>query len=195
MIICSNIEQLDGRVKNMTDTDVTVLVDIKKTLDRNPDARQREIAQGTNLSIGMTNAILKRFVAKGWICLKKLNARTMQYMVTPAGATAVSKRSYTYFKRTFTVVQTYKEQIEQIVIKAKTDGLTQVLLAGDSDLQFVIEWACQKHGLPLSVVEKAAATSSYDDQSLVFVAEKGDSVEAGPNRVQLIELINRDDLL
>ncbi|HZK20505.1 MAG TPA: winged helix-turn-helix transcriptional regulator [Treponemataceae bacterium] len=171
----------------MNESDITVLSHINKTLEHNPHARQREIAQHSNLSLGMTNAILKRFVEKGWICLKKLNSRTMQYIVTPEGLAVVSKRSYKYFKRTFSVVQTYKDKIQNILIDAKTKGIKKVILVGDSDLQFVIEWACNKHGVVLGKQKKITKTTNPD--TLVFVGEATDTVQAAGTVVKLIDLI------
>jgi len=35
------------------------------------------------LSLAMTNAILRRLVKKGWLKIKKVNNRNMQYIVSP----------------------------------------------------------------------------------------------------------------
>ena len=54
---------------------------------------QRDLARIVGLSLGMTNAILKRLV-------KKVNNRNIQYIVSPKGINEITRRSYRYFKRT-----------------------------------------------------------------------------------------------
>ena len=44
---------------------------------------QRDLAHIVGLSIGMTNAILKRLVKKGLLKVKKVNNRNIQYIVSP----------------------------------------------------------------------------------------------------------------
>ncbi len=42
----------------------------------------------------MTNAILKRLAAKGFITMRRVNSRNIQYAVTPEGVDAIARRSY-----------------------------------------------------------------------------------------------------
>ena len=85
--------------------------------------RQRDLARVAGLSLGMTNAILKRLAHKGWLVIRKVNNRNILYAVTPAGSDEIARRSYRYFKRTIKNVVDYKDAIERLVADAQAEGL------------------------------------------------------------------------
>ena len=71
------------------------------------------------MSLGMTNAILKRLVLKGYLSIRKVNNRNIAYAVTPAGVEVIAKRSYRYLRRTIGNIVRYKEAIEGLVRKVR----------------------------------------------------------------------------
>jgi len=46
---------------------------------------QRKISHSLGLSLGTTNLILKKLVRKGYIKMRQLNRRKIQYILTPKG--------------------------------------------------------------------------------------------------------------
>ena len=103
--------------------DLTVLSNVHQTLLSSPNASQRDISKALNMSLGMTNSILKRFVDKGWMCIHKISARNIKYVLTPEGLKEVAKRSYNYIKRTIKNVYDFKELILDFVGKQKFLGI------------------------------------------------------------------------
>ena len=63
--------------------DLATLQIISETLKEDPHASQRALAKKANMSLGMMNAILGRFVERGWIMLTNVNGRKLAYAVTP----------------------------------------------------------------------------------------------------------------
>lgn len=110
---------------------------------------QRDLASIAGLSLGMTNTILKRLAQKGWLSVRKVNNRNIHYLVTPSGVDIILRKSYRYFKRTIKHVVYYREAIENLVKEAGSLGYTQVMLIGRSDLDFIVEHACSRYGVPL----------------------------------------------
>ena len=109
--------------------------------------KQRELAEKAGISLGMTNAILKRLIEKGWLMTKQLNRRNISYVVSPAGIEEIFKCSYRYFKRTIDDVTLYRKKIEQLVTEAVDVGYDCIVLVGKSDLDFIVEYACGKAGI------------------------------------------------
>jgi DNA-binding MarR family transcriptional regulator len=109
--------------------------------------RQRELAKIAELSLGMTNVILKRLVRRGWLAVKKLNNRNIKYIVTPDGIKAIAKRSYRYVKRTIKNIAFFKNAINNLILDIKKQGYKGVILLGVSDLEFIVEHLSQKHQL------------------------------------------------
>ena len=136
--------------------------------------KQRELAEKAGISLGMTNAILKRLIEKGWLMTKRLNSRNISYVVSPAGMEEIFKRGYRYFKRTIDDVILYKVQIEKLVSEAAKSGYRCVALVGKSDLDFLVEYACGKVGLEFRKRDKTPINAK------VFVLY-GEELEA-PNK-------------
>lgn len=134
----------------------------------NDSLKQRELADKAGISLGMTNAILKRLIEKGWLMTKRLNSRNISYVVSPTGIEEIFRRGYRYFKRTIDDVRLYKEEIEQLVSKAATAGYKTVALVGKSDLDFIIEYACGKVG----VEYKKSEDNLVNDKIFVIYSEK-----------------------
>ena len=105
---------------------------------------QRDLAKIVGLSLGMTNAILKRLTQKGFLTVRKVNNRNIRYIVSPKGVEAIMKRSYKYFKRTIKNVVYYRQSIEELVRDLKSGKFDGVVLVGKSDLDFIVEHACNR---------------------------------------------------
>ncbi|HON14399.1 MAG TPA: transcriptional regulator, partial [Treponema sp.] len=90
------------------DPELTILETIYDSSRQASSVKQRDLAYTAGTSLGMTNAILKRLTQKGWITIKKVNSRNIQYAVTPDGINEIARRSYRYFKRTIRNVVMYR---------------------------------------------------------------------------------------
>ena len=121
----------------------------------NDSQKQRELADKAGISLGMTNAVLKRLVEKGWLVTKRLNSRNISYEVSPAGQKELFGQEYSYFKRTIENILFYKERIEQLVSEAVAAGYKSIVLVGNSDLDFLVEYACVKAGLEFAKTDIA----------------------------------------
>jgi predicted transcriptional regulator len=129
------------------DTEFVILENIYDSSEQAVPLRQRDLARIAGASLGMTNSILKRLATRGWISIKKMNSRNIQYVITLEGMNEIIHRSYRYFKRTIRNVVYHKDRIDEAVLAAKKDNLLAVLLIGSSDLEFILEHACQYYGL------------------------------------------------
>ena len=73
--------------------------------------------------------------------------RNIAYAVTPAGVEAITKRSYRYLRRTIRNIVYYREAIEAFVQDVKSLGYQGIAFAGVSDLDFIVEHACEMYGI------------------------------------------------
>ena len=132
---------------NHSEKELAILEKIHKSKD---SIKQRDLAKIAGLSLGMTNAIMKRLIDKGYITVKKVNNRNIRYAVSPLGIEEISKRSLKYFKRTIKNVVVYKEALSDVIDMIKDDGFTEIVLVGKSDIDFIIEHECIKKTLKFS---------------------------------------------
>lgn len=135
---------LKHKTVNHEDKELEILENIYHA---SSSVRQRDLAEIVGLSLGMTNAILKRLVKKGLLTVKKVNNRNIRYAVSPSGVEAITRKSYRYFKRTIKNVVFYKESIERLIQDGKESGYDGIFLKGRSDLDFIVEHSCICNGL------------------------------------------------
>lgn len=152
---------------------------------------QRELAKHAGVSLGMTNVLLKRFCERGWLLVRRANARTVSYALTPEGVNEIAKRTYRYFKRTTTNVSVYRDLIEGLVVAKKREGYKSVLLVGSSDLDFILEFACERHGvmfLKCADIDKALSLD-LTVQPLLVLAEGVERANGTADAVSLREIV------
>lgn len=143
--------------------------------------KQRDLAQIVGLSLGMTNAIIKRLIKKGWLKARKINERNIHYVVSPLGIEEIAKRSYRYFKRTIKNVVYYKEAIDKFFNNIAGDGYKGVILIGESDLDFIIDHLCQKHDLSFKCGSIQNSSRSSNNGSEGFFALYSENKEPLPS--------------
>lgn len=122
-------------------------ISLLEVLKARPDAGQRDMAEAIGMSLGMTNLLLKELSAKGWMLMRKLSPRKVQYVLTPEGVKELSRRSFRFLKKSIRNIADCRAQLEALVIKAKNAQSVGLQLAGVSDLDFVLEYLCRQHGL------------------------------------------------
>jgi DNA-binding MarR family transcriptional regulator len=123
------------------DKEITLL----EVLKNRPDAGQRDMAEAIGLSLGMTNLLLKDLSARGWMLMRKLNPRKVQYVLTPEGMKELSRRSYRFVKKTIRSVADCREKLEALVVQVKASGEAGLILVGQSGLDFVLDYLCRHH--------------------------------------------------
>ena len=116
--------------------------------------KQRDLADIAGVSLGMINAIIKRLARKGWLMIRKVNNRNVQYVVSPAGIEAIAKRSYGYFKRTVKNVVVYKDALDEFVASVKRSDVTEIVLVGQSGIDFILEHMCLKYQIAFTRSDK-----------------------------------------
>lgn len=123
----------------MNEKEIEILTNINNNTST---LSQRELASNAGMSLGMTNAVLKRLVQKGWLTIRKINNRNIRYAVTPDGMEEITRRSYRYFKRSLKNVAEYKDKIEELLTQIQIDGYDSIVLIGSSDIDFIVDYLC-----------------------------------------------------
>lgn len=169
------------------DAELVILENIYSSQRKERPLTQRELAEASGLSLGMTNTLLRRFAEKGWVMLKRLNARNIQYALSPDGVAEIARRSYRYFRRTARSAAMYRDILESFALRVKRGGAKRVVLAGASDLDFILEYACERHGLTfVKGIDPVKAVRLGEDPSTVLVCAEGEDprlVNAGSYRL------------
>lgn len=103
------------------------------------DANQRDISRHMNLSLGMTNMLLKRLVTKGYIRIKQLNQRKVQYLLTPKGLSEKMQKSIRYTVKTINSISLIKARLQEIIQALRQEGHHDFWVIATPDFQLLIE--------------------------------------------------------
>ena len=114
---------------------------ILKEISNNHQPNQRLIAERTGISLGLTNFIIKRLVKKGYVKASQLDARKVQYLLTPKGFSEKLKKSYNYTLKTINLVKSIKEKIQELIITEYNKGKKEFIIRGKSELADITEIA------------------------------------------------------
>ena len=165
-----------------TDTELAVLENLygSTRADSPQSPTQRSLARTAGLSLGMTNVLLKRFSEKGWVTVKRVNARNLQYALTPEGVQEIARRTYRYLKRTARSTALYRDLLEEFVLSVKREGAHTLVLAGTSDLDFILEYVCERHGLTFLKTTEPGRARALDGPDVRIVYAERAPDEAMP---------------
>jgi len=164
----------DLKTQELTDHEFALLDSIYRHKDTRP-VRQRDLAKVVGISLGMTNVILGKLAQKGWVIIRRINSRNIQYAVTPAGIDQIGKKSFLFLKRTVRNVVFYKDVLDEVIAELKTRGYRAIVLVGKSDFDFVLAYLCQKHKLEFIETQ---TPSRHEGAKLVYAED----VAGAPSR-------------
>lgn len=106
-------------------------------------ANQRRLSRLMDLSLGMTNMLIRRLIAKGFIRIEQLNKRKVQYLLTPQGFAEKMRKSVNYTLKTINSIGLIKARVQAILLDLHKEGTRDFFIVGKSDLSILIEIAAK----------------------------------------------------
>jgi DNA-binding MarR family transcriptional regulator len=107
---------------------------------------QRKISRQIGLSLGMTNIIMKRLIAKGYVKMRGLNRRSVEYILTPRGFAEKVKKTHSYLLRTIDTLKTVEEKIQDTVLEYYERGEKNFTILGKGKLADIVEMSLKDMG-------------------------------------------------
>jgi hypothetical protein len=163
----------------LADAELGLLEEIYKREREGSHPTQRELAATARLSLGTTNAFLRRFAERGWVRLTRLSTKQIRYEMTPEGIAQVAQGAAGHFKRASRNSDLYRDRIEAFIILAKARGAVTLVLAGPSELDFFFEQACDRNGISFvksSDISRALSLGRHQGVVLICAEERRDSL-------------------
>lgn len=108
-------------------------------IGKNLNTTQRKISRQIGLSLGMTNIVMKRLVAKGYVKVKGLNRRNVQYILTPRGFAEKVKKTHRYLLNTIDTLKTVKEKIQDVILEYYDNGERNFTILGNGEFADIVE--------------------------------------------------------
>jgi DNA-binding MarR family transcriptional regulator len=121
----------------MSQHELNTLLELKE----NPNLSQRSLAHKLNISLGLTNSILKNLISRGWIKAKKDTGRKLLYIIIPQGIANVSRLMYTRFQETLHYYHYTEDLLTAYLIKLYQQGEKTVNIYGTGQLAEITYYA------------------------------------------------------
>lgn len=102
-------------------------------------ANQRDLSKHLDISLGMTNLLIRRLVAKGYIRLRQLNKKKTEYILTPKGFTEKYLKSVRYTLKTIRSIGLIRNQLNIIIQRLYDQRERVFFILGSSDLAELVE--------------------------------------------------------
>src|SRR3989338_3198712 len=102
-------------------------------------SNQRELSKHMDLSLGMTNMLLRRLISKGFIRIRQLNKKKVEYLLTPKGFSEKMRKSLKYTMKTLNSIGLIKNRVQEVIARFYASGERKFLILGQSDLVLVVE--------------------------------------------------------
>lgn len=132
----------------MPKPELDTLLEIKK----NPSTTQRLLSRNLNISLGLTNAIIKNLIHRGLIKAKKDTGRKLLYIITPKGMANVSRLMYNRFQETFHYYHYAKDLLTTYLIKLYQQGEKTINIYGTGQLAEITYYAGISTPLKLNAI-------------------------------------------
>ena len=161
----------------------------------NLGVNQRDLSRKLNLSLGMTNMLIRRLVTKGYIRIQQLDKRKVKYLLTPKGFTEKMRKSMKYTLKTIHSIGLIKDKIKTIVLKKYEEGERTFTVLGKSDFALLVEICfreAQIDGCRISYVNDMAKLTY---KGLLLICRENVNKNGWPadKEIDLIQEISKDD--
>lgn len=128
--------------ERIEDYEFKIIDEIGKDLN----TTQRKISRQIGLSLGMTNIVIKRLITKGYVKVRGLNRKNVQYILTPRGFAEKVRKTHRYLLKTMDTLRTVKEKIQDAVLEYYENGERDFTILGNGELADIVEISLRDMG-------------------------------------------------
>ncbi len=160
-------------------------------------ANQRDLSQHMDMSLGMTNMIIRRLVSKGYIRIRQLNKRKVEYILTPKGFTEKIRKSIKYTLKTISSIGLIKSRTETVILSLYRSGERNFYILGSSDLVTLVEIVFKEAHLEDCKVSIIKEMPTHKIEGVILVCQENvSSQNANINRqVDILNELGKDSVL
>ena len=171
-----------------------VTLGLLRAIEDDPHQTQRGLAGQLGIAVGLTNAVLKRAVAKGLIKVASAPARRYAYYLTPQGFSEKSRLTLQYLEHSLTVVRDARDAFAGEFAACRHKGWTRIALLGGGEMADIALLGAQEAGLPpLALIAPTRAGQVRSGVPVVadVAAARGLATGGALDAIVLTEVLNQ----
>lgn len=158
-------------------------------------SNQRDLSRQMDLSLGMTNMLIRRLVNKGFIRISQLNKRKVKYLLTPTGFTEKMRKSMKYTLKTISSIGLIKNRVKNLVTDLyHKEQRRNFFVLGKSDFALLIEIVFKELDLSDCQITYVDEFPSGSIEGVVMICKEGVNIDnqQGIRAVDLIHELAKD---
>ena len=124
-------------------------------IEYDPDITQANLASQLGVAVGTVNWHLKRFVAKGYVKVKRAQRRKLRYIITPEGIAFRARLTVNYIEQSMHLYRLMRSRVLDEVKQVKRRGYDSIRIEGDGDIADICRLTCIEQGLTVTDSEEA----------------------------------------
>ena len=151
---------------------------------------QRDLSRQMDLSLGMVNMLIRRLISKGYIRIKQLNKRKVEYILTPKGFSEKMRKSVKYTLKTMNSITTIKNCLRDVLNEPVKRGERTFTILGKSDFATLVEIVIRElcdHQCEVAHVNEVP--QSLDRGTLLICREEDMIATRMPATIECINLV------
>lgn len=155
---------------------------------------QRALSVKAGISLGMTNLLLKRLVIKGYLRVRQLNPKKVEYLLTRNGFSEKAKKSYRYTLKTMNSLAALKEKIRDILSSEHAQGISEVILLGKGDWQDMVDLASRSFSpgsLQLSITDNLESIPANSKAVILYAEEQKEYAHPSIRTINLVQALSQ----
>lgn len=141
-------------------------------IEYNPDITQANLAAQLGVAVGTVNWHLKRFVAKGYVKVKRAQRRKLRYIITPEGIAFRARLTMNYIEQSMQLYRLMRGRVLSEVKEIKRRGYDSVRIEGDGDIEDICRLTCIEQGLTVTESEEAPLLELNDLKVTLLIPDK-----------------------
>lgn len=124
-------------------------------IEYDPDINQATLAAQLGVAVGTVNWHIKRFIAKGYVKVKRAQRRKLRYIITPEGIAFRARLTVNYIEQSMQLYRLVRERVRQALIEVKAAGYKSVRIEGDGDIADICKLTCIEQGISITESHEA----------------------------------------
>ena len=111
-------------------------------IERDPDVTQASLAAQLGVAVGTVNWHIKRFIAKGYVKVKRAQRRKLRYIITPEGIAFRARLTVNYIDTSMRLYRKTRQRVRELLSEVKASGFSQVYIDGEGDIADICRLTC-----------------------------------------------------
>ena len=130
-----------------TQPDPTRELTLLEHIERDPDINQATLAAQLGVAVGTVNWHIKRFVAKGYVKVKRAQRRKLRYIITPEGLAFRAHLTVNYIETSMSLYRRTRQRVRELLAEAIENQYDRVYIEGEGDIADICRLTCLEQGI------------------------------------------------